>query len=84
MGSARARTAHRLLTVLAVVLLLAGAAAPATAEEDPAVRAVLFYSPTCTHCEYVILEYLIPEQFPETGGGHRFFFQVVGGHFHCP
>ena len=28
--------------------------------EPPVVRAVLFYSPTCGHCEYVINETLIP------------------------
>jgi uncharacterized membrane protein len=69
MGSAPgARTARRLLAVLAMALLLAGTTSPAAAEEGPVVRAVLFFSPTCSHCEYVIMEYLFPEQFPETGG----------------
>ncbi len=31
-------------------------------ESEPVVQAVLFYSPTCPHCHYVITEILIPMQ----------------------
>ena len=37
----------------------------------PAVRAVLFFSPTCGHCEYVINELLFPVWFPQFGGEPR-------------
>lgn len=50
-----------LLAVLTVLFLLGGHghvyAAQAT---SPAVRAVLFYSPSCSHCHYVIDEVLTP------------------------
>ena len=36
--------------------------------QAPVVRAVLFFSPTCGHCEYVINELLFPVWFPEFGG----------------
>jgi len=41
--------------------------APAAAVADPVVRAVLFYLPTCGHCEYVIND-VLPVVFEESGG----------------
>ncbi len=50
---------RRLLSpALLAVFLLAGSRAALAA--DPAVRAVLFYSPSCGHCHYVIDEVLTP------------------------
>ncbi|MBM3696369.1 MAG: vitamin K epoxide reductase family protein, partial [Actinobacteria bacterium] len=46
--------------------LVAGGAATAFAQE-PAARAVLFFLPTCGHCEFVINE-VLPGMFEETGG----------------
>lgn len=43
-------------------------AAPATARQDsPVVRGVLFFSPTCGHCEYVIQE-VLPPLYDQHGG----------------
>ncbi len=44
------------VAVLAVALLLPGKAQA----QGPVVRAVLFYSPTCPHCHYVMTEVLPP------------------------
>ncbi len=41
------------LTMLALAAVLAATAAPATGQE-PVVRAVMFYSPTCPHCHEII------------------------------
>ena len=49
---------RRLLVAGALLAILAGAA-PVRADE-PVVRAVLFYSPTCPHCEQVITVDLPP------------------------
>jgi uncharacterized membrane protein len=46
-----------LLLALGLLLL---AATRSTMAADPAVRAVLFYSPSCSHCHYVIDEVLTP------------------------
>ena len=53
---------RRLLFTLFIMLLLVGLALPlaASAQEEPVVRAVLFYSPTCPHCHKVIQEDLPP------------------------
>jgi uncharacterized membrane protein len=57
----------RLLPVL-LLLALALAAGPAAARQgDPVVRGVLFFSPTCGHCEYVIQQ-VLPPLFDEHGG----------------
>jgi uncharacterized membrane protein len=52
--------------LLLLVCLLVLIPAPATAQ-SPAVHAVLYYSPTCPHCHYVIQEVLPP--LAETYGG---------------
>ena len=57
----------RRVVVAAVVLVLA-LIGPAAAAQAPVVRAVLFFSPTCGHCEYVINELLFPVWFPQHGG----------------
>ncbi|MEA2023298.1 MAG: vitamin K epoxide reductase family protein [Actinomycetota bacterium] len=58
-----------LLSLLIAMLVIA--ASPALAqtdtEEDPVVRAVMFFSPTCGHCELVINDHL-PGIFEEYGG----------------
>lgn len=49
-------------------------AVPATAqEEDSTVRAVLFFSPTCGHCEYVIQD-VLPPLFVTHGGPWEVWF----------
>lgn len=51
----------RFAQILCIVVLLAGFALPGTANaQTPVVRAVLFFSPTCPHCEQVITEHLPP------------------------
>jgi uncharacterized membrane protein len=52
----------------AVLVLAATLVGPAAGAQAPVVRAVLFYSPTCGHCEYVIDELLFPVWFPQFGG----------------
>jgi uncharacterized membrane protein len=48
-----------LLIVASLLILLGGRALPVEAQ-DPTVRAVLFYSPSCPHCHKVISEDLPP------------------------
>ncbi|MFN2145248.1 MAG: vitamin K epoxide reductase family protein [Anaerolineales bacterium] len=54
------KTTSLLLLLLTILLLLSLTISAASAQEQPKVRAILFYSPTCPHCEYVITEVLIP------------------------
>jgi uncharacterized membrane protein len=55
--------------IAAAALVLVGALpGPAASAQSPTVRAVLFFSPTCGHCEYVINELLLPVWFPQYGG----------------
>jgi uncharacterized membrane protein len=61
-----------LLVMLCMMVVFAPLAAAQTAEE-PVVRAVLFYSPTCPHCHTVINETLLPMM--EQYGGR---LQVIG------
>jgi uncharacterized membrane protein/thiol-disulfide isomerase/thioredoxin len=66
------RTSILLFVMLCMIVVFAPLAAAQTAEE-PVVRAVLFYSPTCPHCHTVINETLLPmmEQYGER-------LQVIG------
>jgi uncharacterized membrane protein len=57
------KTQSKLLLLLIVILLLGWlvpSVAMAQSDEEPVVRAVLFYSPTCGHCHKVINELIIP------------------------
>ena len=56
----------RLAAVL--VLLALAALAPAAGAQEPVVEAVLFYSPECSHCAYVMNDLLFPVWFPQYGG----------------
>ncbi|OGO11121.1 MAG: hypothetical protein A2Y93_12990 [Chloroflexi bacterium RBG_13_68_17] len=47
-------------SLLLVLALALGLASPAMAQETPVVQAVLFYSPTCPHCQIVIQDVLPP------------------------
>lgn len=51
---------HTFLTITIILSALLVPVAQAQTEEESVVRAVLFYSPTCGHCHYVINEVLIP------------------------
>jgi uncharacterized membrane protein len=62
-----------LITLLALVLILQ----PVTAQTPaPVVQAVLFYSPYCSHCIYVITEFL-PGIFEQYGGQLELFMVNV-------
>lgn len=50
----------KLVLILAMIVLLPATAAAQSDSEQPVVRAVLFYSPTCPHCHMVIKELLVP------------------------
>ncbi|HUU61373.1 MAG TPA: vitamin K epoxide reductase family protein [Acidimicrobiia bacterium] len=56
------------LVLLAFVTLAAAAAPAPAAAEEPVVRAVLFFSPACGHCDYVVNDLLFPVWFPQYGG----------------
>lgn len=58
--------------VLAAILLLTSVAA-AQEDEDPSVRGILFFSPTCGHCEYVITS-VLPPLFTENGGPGEVYY----------
>lgn len=53
-------TRHVFLNVILLLSLLFAPTIGANAQTEPAVRAVLFYSPTCPHCEYVITQTMPP------------------------
>jgi uncharacterized membrane protein len=55
-----------ILASLIVLLLLSTLPFSAAQAADGVIRAVLFYSPTCGHCEYVITE-VIPPLFEQYG-----------------
>ena len=50
-----------------VLVLISPTGATQEAEETSPIHAVLFFSPTCGHCEYVIQE-VLPSLFDEHGG----------------
>ncbi len=56
-----------------VALLLPAPFAKAQDNQDPSVRAVLFFSPTCGHCEYVI-NAVLPPLYLENGGSAEFYY----------
>ncbi len=58
--------------LLALILASPAAAAPER-QEDAVVHAVLFYSPTCGHCQYVITE-VFPPLLEQYGGQ----LQIIG------
>ncbi len=70
-GPIENKTMRKLLLLIAVCLLagLLLPAVPATAQSEapPIFRAVLFYTPTCPHCHYIMTEVLPPlqEQYGE-------------------
>ena len=59
---------RRAAVVLSAAALSVALAVPSAVAQAAAVRAVLFFSPTCGHCEYVINELLFPVWFPQYGG----------------
>jgi len=69
----RSRVLFFFLLVAASVLTAVPALAQTTDTADPVVRTVLFFSPTCPHCEAVINEHL-PGIFEQYGGKPDLFF----------
>ena len=63
---------------LAVVFTALMLLAPPVAaqDEDPAVRGVLFFSPTCGHCEYVIND-VLPPLYEQHGGPWQVYFDAA-------
>jgi len=59
-GSLKGRYQLLLIALMALGLLGLSAHLAVAQEEPPVVHAVLFYSPTCGHCKYVITEVLPP------------------------
>jgi uncharacterized membrane protein len=70
---------RRLLGVIALLLVVCTAAAPAASAEEGKVRAILFFSPTCGHCEYVINDWLLPVWFPQYGGDPEWYSGAYEG-----
>jgi uncharacterized membrane protein len=62
----------RILAAGVLVCLLAAVGAPGWAAE-PVARAVLFFLPTCGHCEYVIND-VLPGLFEEAGGAPVLYY----------
>jgi uncharacterized membrane protein/thiol-disulfide isomerase/thioredoxin len=56
-----------LISTLIIAMLITYPILPAHAQTQPVVNAILFYSPACGHCHYVITEVLPPlfEQYPD-------------------
>jgi len=70
-GRAWRRIRKGAAAALALFLLAGGSQAAAGAE--PVVRAVLFFLPTCGHCEYVIND-VLPGLFEEAGGAPDLYY----------
>jgi len=65
---------RRIARLLSITAILLAVAVPAvSAQEDPVVRALLFYSPSCGHCHIVINEHL-PGMFDSNGGDPEVLF----------
>jgi uncharacterized membrane protein len=64
---------RRLCLALILGCLIANLIAPSARANEPVVRAVLFYSPTCGHCHYVINE-VLPQIFEQ----YAMRLQIVG------
>ncbi len=64
----RLRRRAAVASAAAALVLVGALLGPAASAQSPTVRAVLFFSPTCGHCEYVINELLLPVWFPQYGG----------------
>ena len=69
----RSRVTFLLLLVTTLLAIALPASAQSEGGEDPVVRVVFFFSPTCGHCEYVINE-ILPGVFEESGGEPSVFF----------
>ncbi len=69
----RISTAIFAIAALLAVPLLLTSVAVAQDDEDPSVRGVLFFSPTCGHCEYVI-NTVLPPLFAEHGGPAKLYY----------
>jgi uncharacterized membrane protein/thiol-disulfide isomerase/thioredoxin len=54
------RAPLQIILLLVAICLAAPATAASPPADQPVVRAVLFYSPNCGHCHYVITEVLLP------------------------
>ncbi len=64
-----------ILIALAALLLLMPAAG-AQEDDAPSVKAILFFSPTCGHCEYVI-QSVLPPLFAENGGQWDVYYDTA-------
>lgn len=64
------------VAVTFAALLLVMPAAAAQEGDDPSVKAILFFSPTCGHCEYVI-QNVLPPLFAENGGQWDVYFDTT-------
>jgi hypothetical protein len=69
----RVRSTVLFLLVATLFPVAAPAAAQSTGEDDPVVRVVFFFSPSCGHCEYVIND-VLPSIFEQYGGEPEIFF----------
>lgn len=68
------RMIGRTLAFASILLLTIAFSAPAIAQEDAdPVQGVFFFSPTCGHCEYVIME-VLPGVFETYGGSPEILF----------
>ena len=69
----RSRATLLFVLVATLVAIAIPASAQSEGEADPVVRVVLFFSPSCGHCEYVINE-VLPGVFEDYGGEPSVFF----------
>lgn len=69
----RSRAGFLFVLVAVLFAIALPAAAQSDTDEDPVVRVVFFFSPTCGHCEFVINE-VLPGVFDQYGGEPSVFF----------